>query len=93
MLTYHDQLVAALSTDYLSIAGVLLARGFISAEIHAQMLLSSTPSKMANILVNTVRDKIKVAPQLFPKLAKLFSEHTSTKGILQQSACAYQGKL
>ena len=84
MLAYHDKLVITLATDYLNIAGVLLARGFISDEISAKMLLpSSTPNEKATILVTAVREKIKLTPQQFPELMKTFSEHTSTKCIVK----------
>ena len=71
MLACHAKLVTALATDYLTIAGVLLAQGFISDEISAKMLLlSSTPNEKATILVTAVREKIKIAPQQFPDISE-----------------------
>lgn len=90
MITHHSKLVAAVTTEYLTLAGVLLSHEFISNEIHAEMLLpSSTPNKKATILVTAVTERIKIAPQQFLELMKIFSEHTSTKcmvELLQHSA-------
>ena len=94
MLICHDKLVTALATDYLNVAGFLLARGFISDEISAKMLLpSSTPNEKATILVTAVREMIKNAPQQFPELMEILSEHTSTKLIVKSLQSAYQGEL
>ena len=95
MVTFHNQLITAIATDYLNIAGILLAEGFISDEISAKMLLPySTPNEKATILIIAVRDKIKLAPHLFLELVKLFSEQKSTQCIvnLLQSA-ANQSEL
>ena len=94
MLACHDKLVTALAMDCLNIAGVLLAQGFISDEISAKMLLtSSTPNEKATILVIAVREKIKIARQQFPELMNIFSEHTSTKCIAKLLQSAYQGDI
>ena len=96
MLTCHDKLVTALATDYLNVAGFLLARGFITDEISAKMLpTSSTPNEKASTLVTAVREMIKNhdAPQQFPELMEILSEHTSTKWIVKSLQSAYQGEL
>ena len=93
MLACHDKLVTALATDYLTIAGALLARGFISEEVYAKMLLpSSTSYEKGTILVTAVRERIKIAQQHFLELVKIFSEHTSTKSVITLLQSAYQGE-
>ena len=93
MVTCHNQLVTTLATDYLNVAGLLLAQGFISDEVSAKMLLpSSTPNEKATTLIAAVRERIKITPQRYPELVKLFSEHSSTKCIVNLLQSAYQGK-
>ena len=43
MIHSHDKLVTALSTDLLSVTGVLVANEFVPAEILNEMLSPSTP--------------------------------------------------
>ena len=93
MLACHDKLVTALATDYLSIAGVLLAHGFVSEEVFAKMLLPSlTPTEKATVVVTAVRERIKNAPQNFPEVVKIFSEHTSTTCVVNLLQSSYRGE-
>ena len=93
MLKCSDKLVISLSTDILHMAEVLLAKEFITEEIHSKMLLSSsTPQMKASILVSAIRNKINIAPHRFRELMKIFSEETSTKDIFKILQSAYQGK-
>ena len=79
----HDKLVTALSTDILSISGILLAKEFISEETHSKMLLTtSTPKKKATDLVIAITEKIKLVPCRFQELISVFSEQTFTKDIV-----------
>ena len=79
----HDKLVTALSTDILSISGILLAKEFISEETHSKMLLAtSTPKKKATDLVIAITEKIKLVPNRFQELISVFSEQTFTKDIV-----------
>ena len=79
MIHCHDKLVTA---DYLTISGVLLSREFIPEEIHNKMLGTNfTSQEKATIVVNTVTDKIKIAPKQFDELIKIFSEQMCTKDI------------
>ena len=94
MLACHDKLVTALATDYLTIAGALLARGFVSEEIPAKMLLpSSTPIEKATILITAVRERIKIDPQQFPVLLNILSEHVSMECMVKLLQSAYQGEI
>ena len=93
MVKCSDKLVISLSTDILHMAEVLLAKEFITEEIHSKMLLSSfTPQMKASILVSADRNKINIAPHRFRELIKIFSEETSTKDIFKILQSAYQGK-
>ena len=79
----HDKLVTALSTDILSISGILLAKEFISEETHSKMLVTtSTPKKKATDLVIAITEKIKLVPDRFQELISVFSEQTFTKDIV-----------
>ena len=79
----HDKLVTALSTDILSISGILLAKEFISEETHSKMLLTtSTPKKKATDLVIAITEKIKLVPNRFQELISVFSEQTFAKDIV-----------
>ena len=79
----HDKLVTALSTDILSISGILLAKEIISEETHSKMLLSSsTPKQKATDLVIAITEKIKLVPDQFQELISVFSEQTFTKDIV-----------
>ena len=61
-----DKLVTALSTDILSISGVLVAKEFIPAESSSKMLLPNlTPQEKATILVIAITEKIKLVPNRF----------------------------
>ena len=55
MIHCYDKLVTALSTDIITISGVLLAKQLIPAELSSKMLLPNfTPQEKATILVNIV---------------------------------------
>ena len=94
MTKCYIQLVTALSLDILNISGHLLAKGFITEDIHAKMLhKTATEPERAHILATSLKDKIKIAPHLFDELLKIFSEQNSTKEILKILQSAYQGIL
>ena len=79
----HDKLVTAFSTDILSISGALVAKEFIPAESSSKMLLPNlTPQEKATILVIAITEKIKLVPNRFQELIKIFSEQTCTKDIV-----------
>ena len=93
MITRHNELVlAVVAGGHLKIAGLLLGRGFISEETHAKMHLPLTPNEKASLLVIAVRDKIKLAPQMFQELMKLLSENDSTKDVVNSLWSAKQGE-
>ena len=83
MIRCRDKLVTALSTDILSISGVLVANEFVPAEVSSKMLLPTlTPQEKATILVIAITEKIKLAPDRFQELIKIFSEQTCTKDVI-----------
>ena len=82
MIHAHDKLVTAISTDTITISGVLLAKEFIPSEISNKMLLPFTEREKATILVNAITDKINIAPKRFDELVKIISEQTCTKDIV-----------
>ena len=80
----RDKLVTALSTDVLTISGVLVAKEFIPAESSSKMLLPNlTPQEKATILVIAITEKIKLVPNRFQELIKIFSEQTCTKDVVK----------
>ena len=91
MLACNDKLVPALSPDPRTIAGILMAKGFIPPEVQAEILLPSTPHTKATILVTAITEKIKIAPKRFHELIKIFSEQMWTKDVAEILQSAYQG--
>ena len=84
IIRYHDKLVTAFSTDILAISGVLVANEFIPAESSSKMLLPNlTPQEKATNLVIAITEKIKLVPNRFQELIKIFSEQTCTKDIVK----------
>ena len=80
----HDKLVTALSTDVLSISNTLFAKEFIPDETFKKMLLPTLPQQeKATILVIAITEKIKLVPNRFQELIKIFSEQTCTKDIVK----------
>ena len=82
MIRSHDKLVTALSTDLLSVTGVLVANEFVPAEILNEMLSPSTPQEKATRLVIAVTEKIKLVPSRFQELIKILSAQMCTKDII-----------
>ena len=91
MTKCYTQLVTALSLDILNISGHLLAKEFITEDVHAIML--TTEPRKAHILATSLKDKIKVAPHRFYELLKVFSEQSSTKEIHKMLQSAYRGMV
>ena len=94
MTKCYTQLVTALSLDTLNISGHLLAKEFITEDVHAKMLnKTATEPERAHILATFIKNKIKVAPQHFDELLKIFSEQSSAKEIHKILQSAYQGMV
>ena len=83
MIHCHDKLVTALSSDILSISGILVANEFIPPGVSSKMLLPTlTPQEKATSLVIAITEKIKLAPDRFQELIKILSEQICSKDIV-----------
>ena len=79
----HDKLVTALSTDILTISNIMFAKEFIPDETFKKMLLPTfSQQEKATILVIAITEKIKLVPNRFQELIKIFSEQTCTKDVV-----------
>jgi hypothetical protein len=93
LIRTHD-LMTALSIEPLSMAGILLSKGFISGEIMSKMLIVTyTSTEKAAILVEAVRNKITIMPTKFTELLGILSEQTSTQEIVGSLYSTYQSEL
>ena len=87
-------LMIALSSDPLGVAGILLSKGFITGEIMSKMLVVSyTPKEKATILVEAVRNKVELAPSKFPELLDILSEVTCAEEVVESLRSTYQSEL
>ena len=90
ILAYQDQLINAISTHTLSIAGVIREYGFISDENFGNVLCASSTQEKAIILVNAVKERIKTSPKRLPELIRVFLEQAPTKDMAEMLQSAYQ---
>ena len=89
----HD-LVQALSNEPVGVAGILLGKGFVSAEIMPKMLVVSyTSTEKATILIEAVRNKIELAPSKFAELLEILSEVECAKEVVESLRSTYQSEL
>ena len=84
----------ALSNEPLSVAGILLGKGFISAEIMSKVLIISyTPTEKGAILIEAVRNKIELVPSKFMELLEILSEVECAKEVVESLHSTYQSEL
>ena len=89
----HD-LKIALSNEPVSVAGMLLSKGFISEETMSKMLVvSCTQTEKAALLIDSVRDKIELAPSKFMELLEILSEVPCVKEVVESLRSTYQSEL
>ena len=89
----HD-LMLALSDESVDVAGMLLSKGFVSEETMSKMLIVSyTPKEKATILIEAVRNNIKLTPSKFPELLEILSEATCAKVVAESLRSTYQSEL
>ena len=94
LLACTDKLNASLSIDPLGIAGIFLAKGFISSNVESEMrVLALTKHHKASILVEAVRSKVKIDPRTFTAFVDTLSEQTWTRDVVKYLASAYQSKV
>ena len=92
LIRNHD-LMVALSTEPLGVAGILLSKGFISGETMSKMLvISYTPTEKATVLIEAVRNKFELAPLKFPELLEILSEVTCAKEVVESLRSTYQSE-
>lgn len=93
LIRTHD-LVTAVSIEPLSVAGILLSKGFISGEIMSKMLIVTyTPTEKAAILIEAVRNKITIVPTKFTEFLGILSEQTSTQEVVESLYSTYQSEF
>jgi hypothetical protein len=89
----HD-LTIALSNEPLGVAEILLKKGFISGEVMSKVLVAScTPTDKAAILIDSVRNKVELAPSKFTELLEILSEMECAKEVVESLRSTYQGEL
>ena len=89
--THTHALMLALSNEPLAVAGILLGKGFIPAEIMSKVLLVSyTPREKATILIETMRNNIELAPSKFTELLEILSDVTCAKEVVESLHSTYQ---
>ena len=87
-------LMLALSNEPVGVAGMLLGKGFVSEETLSKMLVVSyTPTEKATILIEAVRNNIKLTPSKFPELLEILSEVTCAKVVVESLRSTYQSEL
>ena len=87
-------LMLALSNEPVGVAGMLLGKGFVSEETLSKMLVVSyTPTEKATILIEAVRNNIKLTPSKFPELLEILSEVTCARVVVESLRSTYQSEL
>ena len=93
LMRTHD-LMLALSNEPVRVAGILLGKGLVSEETMSKMLIVSyTPTDKATILIEAVRNNIKLIPSKFPELLEILSEVTCAKVVVESLRSTYQSEL
>jgi hypothetical protein len=94
ILKQIDNLTTALSNDPLGVSGKLLSKDLICEDTHSKMLIDSyIPSKKAAILVEAVRNTIKIAPDKFQVFLEILSEQECAKEVVERLRSTYQSEL
>ena len=93
LMRTHD-LMLALSNEPVRVAGILLGKELVSEETMSKMLIVSyTPTDKATILIEAVRNNIKLTPSKFPELLEILSEVTCAKVVVESLHSTYQSEL
>ena len=93
LIRTHD-LMLALSNEPVGVAGILLSKGFVSEETMSKMLVVAyTPTEKATILIEAVRNNVKLTPSKFPELLEILSDVTCAKEIVEKLRSTYQSEL
>ena len=93
LIRTHD-LMIALSSEPVGVAGILLGKGFISTEIMSKMLVVSyTSTEKAAILVEAVRNKVHLSSSRFAELLEILSEQACAKEVVESLRSTYQSEF
>ena len=93
LMRTHD-LMVALSNEPVRVAGILLGKGLVSKETMSKMLIVSyTPTDKATILIEAVRNNIKLTPSKFPELLEISSEVTCANAVVESLRSTYQSEV
>ena len=73
---------------------MLLSKGFVCEETVSKMLIVSyTPKEKATILIEAMRNNIKLTPSKFSELLEILSEVTCAKVVVESLRSTYQSEL
>ena len=89
-LTY--KIALSFKNDATDISLRLLSRSLISEETQERILLPSTPTDKAAILVIAVKNTIRRSPERFEDLLDTLSEHNDTKSIAKDLRSTYESQ-
>ena len=94
ILNLTPELITALSNDPLGVAGILLSKELICEEVHSKMLVHCyTPAEKAAILVEAVKNTIKIAPHKFQCFLEILSEQqVCAREIVERLRSTYQSE-
>ena len=89
----HD-LMIELAKEPLGVAGILVAKEFIPEDIMSKMLIVPyTPNEKATILIEAVKNMIKLAPSKFTEFLEILSEMTNAKDVVESLRSTYRSEL
>ena len=87
---HSQELIVALSTDPVCVAGALVGKKFIQDGVLLEMITGGdTPTRKATILVEAVRKEIQADPERFTQFLEILSEQACAKETVKslQSTC------
>ena len=93
ILNLTPELKTALSSDPLGVAGMLLSKELICEEVNSKMLVHGyTSAEKAAILVEAVKNTIKIAPAKFQCFLEILSEVVCAKEVVERLRSTYQSE-
>ena len=94
IIAQTPELTTAISSDPLAVSEILSSRDLISTATLSKMLVTSyTPAEKAMIVVEAVRNSIKIAPLKFEDFLQILSEQPITKSVVNGLRSTHQCKL
>ena len=92
MLDHAQELTAALSSEPMGVAGILIDKKLIQNEVLLTMMNVDTPTGKAGVLIKVVMDMIAMAPEKFVEFLKIVSGQPWTNEIAKKLHSTYQSK-